>query len=489
MATVQREEKAVDYMINDAVKNYVFDLHDASRRSMIQADVDKLYGEFTELSDKYFSDKSPWPSSEAIQSECNNDQYFLCYYKEMTYRHLFLRGKPVLQDQLDAWENYCSLFDTVLAADEKEISTNAQWAFEIIHEFVYQFQSFCQFRTDLSRREAEEIEVLEANPNVWAASRVIGYLRRLSKHHNESAPSPTHHHLGYFAIFGLSRLECLLGDYHACLDVLKPVDLFGDHCLFHDVFACQVQVFYHVGLSYLMLRRYKDAIKSFSQILSHIYRLTKSNTLSYVNGGDQAGKMADKMCALLAIVVHLAPGAQIDDLVLSMVKDRYQDRMTQLSQGFSRDIVEILFEKACPKFIVPSIPNYEKQVNFSQDVYRRQVFLFLKQASAQSSFAKIRSYLKLYTAMSIPKLARFDNISDDDLRSELLAIKRMMHQTEREASDAPLDGTPVSALDVHFYVNDMMIHIDEAERVQRHESFFMSQIHKCEEVSERLQRS
>merc|ERR1712086_714452 len=163
---------------------------------------------------------------------------------------------------------------------------------------------------------------------------------------------------------------------------------------------------------------------------------------------------ADKMCALLAIVVHLAPGAQIDDLVLSMVKDRYQDRMTQLSQGFSRDIVEILFEKACPKFIVPSIPNYEKQVNFSQDVYRRQVFLFLKQASAQSSFAKIRSYLKLYTAMSIPKLARFDNISDDDLRSELLAIKRMMHQTEREASDAPLDGTPVSALDVHFYVND-----------------------------------
>ena len=37
--------------------------------------------------------------------------------------------------------------------------TNEQWTFDIINEFIYQFQAFCQFRTDLTRREPDEIEV------------------------------------------------------------------------------------------------------------------------------------------------------------------------------------------------------------------------------------------------------------------------------------------------------------------------------------------
>ena len=42
-----------DFMVNDPVKNFVFDLHDASRRSRIQADIDKLYGEtWAELTKK-----------------------------------------------------------------------------------------------------------------------------------------------------------------------------------------------------------------------------------------------------------------------------------------------------------------------------------------------------------------------------------------------------------------------------------------------------
>ena len=43
----------LDFMVNDPVKNFVFDLHDASRRSRIQADIDKLYGEtWAELTKK-----------------------------------------------------------------------------------------------------------------------------------------------------------------------------------------------------------------------------------------------------------------------------------------------------------------------------------------------------------------------------------------------------------------------------------------------------
>ena len=69
-----------------------------------------------------------------------------------------------------------------------------------------------------------------------------------------------------------------------------------------------------------------------------------------------------------------------------------------------------------------------------------------------SSLAKIRSYLKLYTAISVAKLARFNAISDDDFRSELLAIKHIMSQSESEPGMAALDGKIASALDIHFFV-------------------------------------
>lgn len=157
-----------------------------------------------------------------------------------------------------------------------------------------------------------------------------------------------------------------------------------------------------------------------------------------------------------------------------------------MEQDFNREIFEALFEKACPKFIVPSIPDYSAHVNYSQDAVRRQVDLFLKQAEQSSNLGKIRSYLKLYTVISVSKLARFRSINDDDFRSELLAIKHMMTQMKSEAGMSPLAGSMQSALDVHFYVADNMIHIDEDQRSQRHEAVFMNQIQKCQEMSDRL---
>ena len=54
---------------------------------------------------QYYSEKGDqWPSAEAISSECGGDAYFLCFYKEMAFRHLFLTGKPRCEDRLAAWE-------------------------------------------------------------------------------------------------------------------------------------------------------------------------------------------------------------------------------------------------------------------------------------------------------------------------------------------------------------------------------------------------
>ena len=41
-----------------------------------------------------------------------------------------------------------------------------QWLWEIIDEFIYQFQAFSQFRSKLGKKTDEEIEILKSNPKV-----------------------------------------------------------------------------------------------------------------------------------------------------------------------------------------------------------------------------------------------------------------------------------------------------------------------------------
>lgn len=89
------------------------------------------------------------------------------FYSELTTRHLFNNLRPTLNDKINAWKTYSSLFDQMLTLkdDTKADAFHVlpEWAFELIHEYVYQFQGFCQFRTHLAQRTADEKELLEAN--------------------------------------------------------------------------------------------------------------------------------------------------------------------------------------------------------------------------------------------------------------------------------------------------------------------------------------
>ena len=66
---------------NDVVRDFVFDLYQASRVAMIPGEVQKLYEvDFKEITDNFFS-SSPWPEPNAISRECNHDEIFLCFYR------------------------------------------------------------------------------------------------------------------------------------------------------------------------------------------------------------------------------------------------------------------------------------------------------------------------------------------------------------------------------------------------------------------------
>ena len=67
--------------VPDAIKDFLFDLHDAVRRSTRMEEVQRLYEtKLKEITDKFFS-QSPWPESKVIASEVGNDEGFLVLYR------------------------------------------------------------------------------------------------------------------------------------------------------------------------------------------------------------------------------------------------------------------------------------------------------------------------------------------------------------------------------------------------------------------------
>lgn len=85
----------------------------------------------------------------------------------------------------------------ILAADapsDLNLDLPNQWLWDIIDEFIYQYQAFCQYRTKLKNKPVEELNLLKNNPQVflvwksncaenefklWNVNTVINYLQAL----------------------------------------------------------------------------------------------------------------------------------------------------------------------------------------------------------------------------------------------------------------------------------------------------------------------
>jgi len=90
---------------------------------------------FNRYSERYFKTTS-WPSPEIVAKYVDDGKYhifiliespfltsewfgldevFLLFYKELYYRHIYSRLVPTLAQRLEAWENYCELFNFILS--------------------------------------------------------------------------------------------------------------------------------------------------------------------------------------------------------------------------------------------------------------------------------------------------------------------------------------------------------------------------------------
>jgi translation initiation factor 3 subunit L len=416
---------------------------------------------------------------------------------------------------------YQTLFDKLIAESEVESPVGdalfllPEWTFDIMHEFLYQFQGFCQFRNGIfanaskygpggnmegknpAHHITENIEILTKNKDAWAVETVMYYLQRLVAI-GTTSKSPAFQYFGIFSSVTLSRLECLLGDYTATISALAPINASlvvepprGSEAdvkamnaaeIVESVFAAKVSMTYHAGVSYLMLRRYKDASKVLGDICATMRRGFQSGSYKKVAGVEQFTKLYDRMIALLAIITHACPSyALVDESVSTQVRERHGNQLSKIEAG--EDGYEDLFIYACPKFINPAVPQYEDALTMGSahahdNAYKLQVNHFMNEMSNQQTMMKLRSYMKLYTSISVEKLGRL--VSEEDFESLLLSYKQKTRQLECAADgESEVYGT---VMDIHYFIKDGIVHVDEAEKQNRFENYFISQITQSSDV-------
>jgi len=394
-----------------------------------------------------------------------------------------LEFQATLETKFASYDNYCSLFHYILNSDgpvDLEVPSvcfvypgslpanffQYFWAWDVIDEFIYQFNSFCSYRqrVALSNNNEEEIHLLRENPQVWGCYSVLNVLYSLiqrsqigeqlqamkigedsTKVAGEYGSRPLYRMLGYFSIIGLLRVHCLLGDFSMALKTLDDIEL-NKKAMFARVMAAHFTTYYYVGFSYMMMRRYSDAIRMFSHILIYVSRTKNFQKNAQY---DSIAKKNDQMYALIAICVAFQP-TRLDDTIHTALREKYGEQFNRMQRGGpeSLPIFKELFRTACPKFISPTPPDFDNP-ELNIDPIEHHLAIFMDEVKSNMWSPTVKSYLKLYTTMDLKKLAGFLEVEPEQLRHWLLVNKQRSRQI-RWSEGGLLDGEMVTSSDLDY---------------------------------------
>ncbi|OAJ40717.1 hypothetical protein BDEG_24422 [Batrachochytrium dendrobatidis JEL423] len=452
-----------------------------------------------------FYAKASWPEADTISHLVNDDPTFLILYKELYYRHLYSKMQPTLDDRVRSYTNYCDLFNFILNSSDEpcELDLPSQWLWDIIDEFIYQFQSFSQYRNKPKHKTDYEINLLKSRPDVWNVHNVLNVLYSLIQKSQineqlvafrngedlvaaagELGSKPLYRMLGYFSLVGLLRVHCLLGDYMLALETMQNVDP-GQRGLFSRITACHVTTYYYIGFAYLMMRRYTDAIKMFANILNFVSRTKHYHNRSYQY--EMILRKSDQMYALLSMSLVLSP-QKIDENINNTLKEKYGEQYQKMQKGEDGlSTFEELFLYACPKFISPSAPDLESEGSLIHDAVKHQARIFLSDIKTQILVPTLRSYLKLYNNLPMEKLATFLETTPEDVRRQLLVFKHKSRQVVWH--HGPIStGSLISTTDLQLYLKQDTVYIAETKTGRRVADWFIRNMNKFEDIVDGMEK-
>eukprot|EP01121_Diplochlamys_sp_Union-15-3_P007954 TRINITY_DN206_c0_g1_i1.p1 TRINITY_DN206_c0_g1~~TRINITY_DN206_c0_g1_i1.p1 ORF type:complete len:496 (-),score=58.76 TRINITY_DN206_c0_g1_i1:24-1469(-) len=465
-------------------RTYVLNFHQAVKEKNATA-IKSLYELWSKVIEKHYKQAPEGPPNSSVIASIVGDgvdQIFLTLYNELFYRYLYAKAHSsvTLENRIGAWENYSRLFNYFLKPDKPVITLPNQWIWDITDEFIYQFQDYCLYKYKVKGKNEEEITQIKNHPQVWNVQSVLKYLysfvNKAESLEEENDGGDVYKMLGYFCTIGLLRIHCSLGDYHLALKSVSKIDLHKKG-LFTQVTACHISLYYYLGFAYMMMRRFVDATKAFSNILLYISRISNKQHPGNRNTSKREGQMYN----LLAIVMSFSPMQRIDETVKKNLKEKLGELKMQRIQRGDVAVFEEMFLAACPKFIFPAIPNYEIEDDDYQSPSHQQLKLFMNEVQQMVLLSTIRSYLKLYTSIGIDKLAQFLEMDKEHLRIQLLCYSRKNRNLVWRGGPA-LEGQWSPTSDTDFYIDGDMIHVVDSKTERRFGEFFIRHINKFDEI-------
>lgn len=134
---------------------------------------------WNKLTEAHYS-QSEWPEAEVIAPLVGSNQLFLTLYRELFFRHVYAKLQPTIDDRFQSYENICELFNYLLNSESPiEMDLPIQWLWDMLDEFVYQFQSFVQWRAQPKNKQEDELEMLAEAQSVWSCYSVLNVLYSL----------------------------------------------------------------------------------------------------------------------------------------------------------------------------------------------------------------------------------------------------------------------------------------------------------------------
>jgi translation initiation factor 3 subunit L len=209
------------------------------------AQIHNLYSSaFPRLTNEHYA-QVEWPEVEVAQCLVDNNEVFGLFYRELYFRHIYSKLQPNIDDRFSSYENYCAIFNYILNSDGPvPIELPAQWLWDIVDEFVWQFASFAQWRSRPKGKTEDEVALLAENPQVWSCYSVLNVLYSLIQKSKiqdqlraqakgetgadvagEYGSKPLYKMLGLYSMVTLVRVHALLGDYTLALKMLDDADM------------------------------------------------------------------------------------------------------------------------------------------------------------------------------------------------------------------------------------------------------------------------
>ena len=166
------------------------------------------------------------------------------------------------------------------------------WMWDILDEFLYQYQRFCEFKSKIAHRARShekkdsvklDVNVLDAHPEIWESGEVLLSLKGLFNK-TRGMRSEQSVYLGYFSQVQQVRYQIMHGCYHEALETVSAMrDMGRKDALYYKSPPCHCSLYYYFGFALFAVGRYSDAQAIFNKILYEEFFRTKRISFRLIN--------------------------------------------------------------------------------------------------------------------------------------------------------------------------------------------------------------